>query len=68
MELQLRLYWPSIIFNDWKAYRADAAIEIDYDLPQTWNICSPGINSDMIHQLERSQEREKIFQQKLGRQ
>lgn len=66
MELQFRLYWLSIIFNDWKAYRAAAAIEIDYDLPQTWNICSPGINSDMIHQLERSQEREKIFQQKLG--
>lgn len=26
-------------FNDWKAYAADAAIEIGYNLPQTWNIC-----------------------------
>lgn len=47
-------------FNDWKAYRADAAIEIDYDLPQTWNICSPGINSDMIHQLEKAKREKNI--------
>lgn len=43
-------------FNDWKTYTADAALEIGYDLPETWNICFLGINS-MIHQLETSQEK-----------
>ena len=48
-------------FNDWKAYAAGAAIEIDYDLPQTWNICFPVINNDMIHQLETSQKEKNIL-------
>lgn len=44
-------------FHDLKTFAADAPIEIDYDLPQTWNICFPRINNEMIHQLETSQER-----------
>ena len=46
-------------FNDWKAYAAGAALEIDYDLPEIWGICFPGTHN-MIHQLETSQEKKFI--------